>query len=225
MRAFCSRFDHHLELQDRKLRLALPRQGSRPRVDSELTQFASSNGAIAFPEVAFEEVTTDSGQIVLTFELPEASLRADADMLLTLDWPRSTPGELQRRYTPEASRGAALSRAATEEAVQEETPERYLERVLAERQLEPSGAPARSASASRTALVKPNELQAIPNPVPIVTFEQPTIRPVRATARLSRAADKETDDRALIAEICRAAGGKLPKFNGRDVSDMCKGPK
>ena len=221
---FCSRYDHQLTLPEGKLRLILPRQGEGPEVSSQLSQFASSNGEILFPEVAFDAVAGSTGQVVLTFQLPAPERRADADMLLTLEWKRLTPAGGQMRYTPAAAKGAARE-AAGPAGRQLETPEQYLERVLRERGLQPSGAAARTASAALKA-AKQNS-GTVPAAVPILPFTRPSggAAPV-VPGRLGRSPEKEANDRALIAEICRAPKGQaLPSFNGRDVSEMCRGLK
>lgn len=217
---FCSRFDHHLALDQQKLRLVLPRRGTRPRVDSPLTHFASTDGTIAFPEVAFDALDGNRGQIVLTFSLPAAERRADGDMLLTLEWPESAPEPRRMRFAPPPVRAAA-AREKREKPVKEET-ERYLERLLSERKLDPGTA--RAVSAKAEAGQRRNQLQTTPSPVVVVDFQRPTIRPVTRVPRVKPSPEKARNDQALIDEICRAwKGEQLPMFNGRDVSALCKG--
>jgi len=219
---FCSRFDHHLTLPEQKLRLVLPRRGTKPRVNRDLTTFASTRKEIPFPEVAFDTTSGDPGQIVLTFTLPSADQRVDGDMLLTLEWPSSAPASRQMRYTEPARRGAAMPResAAAQGA---ESSEEYLERLLTSRQLSPAAAraSARGAAApARNVRVDP------PNPVPIEDFKRPTSPPPTRAARVKLSAEKQQNDNALIDEICRAwAGERLPTFNNRDVSALCQGRK
>jgi hypothetical protein len=217
---FCSRFDHHLALHEEKLRLVLPRRGTRPRVDSQLTQFASTGGTIVFPEVAFDALGGDRGQIVLTFSLPAAQRRADGDMLLTLEWPDSPPEPRRMRFAPAPIRAAAEREKREEQGA--EKSERYLERLLSERQLDPGTA--RAVSAKTAARQEANEMQTTPNPVVVVDFQRPTIRPVTRVRRVQPSPEKARNDQALIDEICRAwKGQQLPPFNGRDVSALCKG--
>ena len=225
---FCSKFDHHLQLADQKFRLVLPRRGERPSVIPKLTQFASSDALVPFPDVAFDPISASEGQIVLTFTLPAAERRADADMLLTLEWPRSAPAPATMRFSaqPPGAAPAPATPAGQRPPGTPEEPEEYLERVLTEVQAQPSGASARAAGAALTP-PKANRIQPTPDPVPILAFERPVHGRVAPRGRLSRSEDKERQDKAFIDDLCRrlaSANRTLPTFNGRDVTAMCRMP-
>jgi hypothetical protein len=220
---FCSSLDHRLDLPDGKLRLTLPRRGTRPTVDASATQFASTRSRVPFPEVAFDKVEGNEGQIVLTFALPPDTERVDAELVLTLQWPELTP---KPPITPGRPTMRLLSTAVAALSAQPpqrpESPERYLERAIAQARLSREELDRRMAVAVPAI---PNVIQRVPTPVMVVDFVRPAPSPMarpRGRLALALSADKAARDGVLIDALCQATGGAPPHFNGRDVSEMCR---
>ncbi len=220
---FCSSLDHHVQLHEQTFRLTLPRRGTRPRVTSASTQFASSvsagsSPAILFPEVAFDTATNNEGQVVLSFTLPAPDKRANADMVLTLDWPSSPTVPTELRYAP----GTPARALTPPQPPETESPEEYLERALGSKGVAPSAV---VASALGVRAKPRNVVVATPATVPVVDFRRPTIRAAPPRGRLKAAADKHERDKALVERLCTAyKDDPLPAYNGRDVrkDQLCR---